>query len=315
MRKLLPAAFLFLALPAAAQQQIDFSKVEIKTTDLGHGLYEMEGAGGNLAVLTGADGVLMVDTEFAALADKIKGAIAKVSSKPLKFVINTHWHGDHVGGNEPMAQAGAVLISQDNVRVRMAKGQWNARSNSMTPPAAPGALPSLTYTDELTLHLDGETVRVIHAPSAHTDGDSLVYFTEANVLHTGDVYRNTGYPFIDLASGGTLAGTITAYEKILAMIDSRTKVVPGHGPAAKKKDIQASHDMLVTVRDRVQKLIDQGKSEDEIVAAAPTKDIDKKWTGKGGFVTGDVMVRQTYESIKGILPPTGPTAPAAKPAN
>ncbi|MFZ1989694.1 MAG: MBL fold metallo-hydrolase [Alphaproteobacteria bacterium] len=301
-----------LSAPAFGQQQIDFTKVEIKTTDLGHGLYEMEGAGGNLAVLTGADGVLMVDTEFAPLAEKIKAAIAKASDKPLKFVIDTHWHGDHIGGNEPMAQAGAVLISQENVRLRMAKGQWNARANAMTPPAAPGALPSFTYTDALTLHLDGETVQVIHAPAAHTDGDSLIYFAGANVLHTGDVYRNTGYPFIDLASGGTLAGTITAYETILAMIDGKTKIIPGHGPLAKKKDIQASHDMLVLVRDRVQKLIDQGKNEDEIVAAAPTKDIDKKWTGKGGFVTGEVMVRQTYESIKGILPPT---APASKPSN
>jgi glyoxylase-like metal-dependent hydrolase (beta-lactamase superfamily II) len=260
-------------------------------------------------VLTGPDGVLVVDTQFAAMADKIKAAIAKVSDKPLKFVIDTHWHGDHIGGNEPMAQAGALVISQENVRARMAKGQWNARSNSMTPPAAPGALPAFTYGEELTLHFDGETVRVIHAPAAHTDGDSLIYFTDANVLHVGDVYRNTGYPFIDLASGGTLAGTITAYEKILAMIDDKSKVIPGHGPLAKKKDIQASHDMLVLVRDRVQKLIDADKSEDEIVAAAPTKDIDKKWTGKGGFVTGEVMVRQTYESIKGILPPTGPTKP------
>jgi len=302
---------------ALAQQQIDFAKVEIKATDLGHGVYEMEGAGGNLGVFTGPDGVLMVDTEFAPLADKIKAAIAKVSDKPLKFVIDTHWHGDHIGGNEPMAQAGAILESQDNVRLRMAKGQWNARANAMTPPAPSGALPSLTYTDEMTLHLNGETVRVIHAPAAHTDGDSLVYFTNANVLHTGDVYRSTGYPFIDLASGGTLAGTITAYEGILAMIDDKTKVLPGHGPIVKKKDIQTAHDMLVLVRDRVQKLIDQGKSEDEIVAAAPTKDIDKKWTGKGGFVTGDVMVRQTYESIKGILPPTGSTTgPASgKPAN
>jgi len=299
------AAIAALSIPAGAQQ-VDFSKIEIQTRSLGHGVYEMVGAGGNLGALAGDDGILMVDTEFAPLAEKIQAAAAKLSDKPIKYVVDTHWHGDHIGGNAPMAKAGAAIVSHENVRLRMEKGQYQARFNVTVPPAAADALPNITYQDELNLNFDGESVRIVHMPAAHTDGDSVVFFTNANVVHVGDVYRNTGYPFIDLGSGGTLAGTIAAYDKILSMIDGEAKIIPGHGPIAKKKDLQACRDMLVAVRDRVQALIDSGKSEDEIVAAKPTKAIDQKWTGKGGFMTGDLMVRQTYESIKGILPPTAP---------
>ncbi len=313
-RVLIAAAIVGLScLPAAAQPRTDFSKVEVKTTALGEGVYLLGWGSGASLVLTGADGVLLVDASVAQMVDHIEAAVARVSHKPIRFVVNTHAHADHFGGNEALAKAGAVVIAHDNVRRRMAKGWYIAAFNQTIPPSSPGALPTITYVDAMTIHLDGETVELIHAPFAHTDSDSLVYFRRANVIHASGTFGpGQTYPFFDLSSGGSLAGMISAEATILSLADDRTRVIPDEGEPETKAAIQASHDMLVTVRARVQKLIDEGKSEDEAVAAKPTQDLDGQWVHKGGFITGDVMTRLAYESLKGITPPTAP--PSTRPA-
>ena len=311
MRRVLIAAALaaLCGSPAAAQPRTDFSKVQIKTTDLGNGVYLLGWPGGDSLVLTGADGVLLVDASVPQMVDNIKAAIARLSDKPIRYVVNTHAHADHFGGNEALAKAGAVVVAQDNVRGRMAKGWYIAAFNQTIPPSAPGALPAVTYSDAMTIRLDGETVELIHAPMAHTDSDSLVYFRRANVIHASGTFGNdTTYPFYDLSSGGSLAGVIAAEERILSLADDRTRVIADEGEPSSKAAIQASHDMLVTLRANVQKLIDAGMSEEQVVAAKPTRDLDTTWVHQGGFLTGDVAARMAYQSLKGIKPPTAPPA-------
>lgn len=314
-RALIAAAVVALSYSsAAAQPQTDFSKVQVKTADLGHGVYLLGWAGGDSLVLTGADGVLIVDASVAQMADNIKAAVARLSDKPIRFVINTHAHADHFGGNEALVKAGALIIAQDNVRVRMASGQYIAAFNQTIPPSAPGALPAITYADAMTIHVDGETIELIHAPRAHTDSDTLVYFKRANVIHTSGTFGNDStYPFFDLSSGGSLAGMIAAEAKVLSLADHGTKIIADEGEPATKDAIQASHDMLVRVRARVQKLINEGKSEEQTVAARPTRDLDGAWVHKGSYITGDVMTRMAYESLKGIRPPTAPKTAAPAP--
>ena len=300
-RLLAAIAIALCAVPVAAQQPIDFSKVEIKTTDLGRGLYQMDSAGGNLLVLTGPEGVLLVDDSYAQLFDKIRAAVRRVSDKPIKYVINSHIHGDHHGGNEAMIKAGVTVIAHENVRSRMAKGGRDAFSNQPIPPAVPGALPIVTYREAMTIHFNGETIDLIHAPPSHTDSDTIVYFRNANVMFVGGVYgNNLNYPFIDIGMGGSLPGIIAAEDMILPLIDDRTRIFADQGSGERKTSMQASHDMLVAVRDRVQRLINDGKSEDEAVAAKPTQDFDKTWVRQGSFFTGEIMTRQVYRSLKAV---------------
>ena len=291
----------------AAAQQIDYSKLEIKTTDLGHGVYLLGWQGGDSLILVGNDGVLLVDTSVALMGDKIKGAIAKVSDKPIKLIINTHAHADHFGANEALAKGGASIVAHDNLRERMAKGQYLAAFKQTIPPSPPAALPTLTYADAMTLHFDGETVQLFHPPGAHTDNDTLVHFKRANVIHaSGTIGGDGGYPFFDMSSGGSLAGMIAAEDKMLSLADDKTRIVADEGNPASTETLKASRDMLVTLRARVQRLIDEGKSEDEAVATKPTKDFDGKWVHPGNFVTGDAMTRLAYQSLKGVRPPTAP---------
>jgi glyoxylase-like metal-dependent hydrolase (beta-lactamase superfamily II) len=292
---------------AAAQPRIDYSKLEIETTDLGGGVYLLGWQGGDSLILVGDEGVLLVDTSVAPMGDKIKAAIAKVSDKPIRLIINTHAHADHFGANEALAKGGAMIVGHANLRERMAKGQYLAAFNQTIPPSPPAALPTVTYADAMTLHFDGETVQLFHPPNAHTDSDTLVHFKRANVIHaSGTIGGDGGYPFFDMSSGGSLAGTIVAEDKMLSLADDKTRIVADEGDPASTQTLKASRDMLVTLRARVQKLIDEGKSEDEAVAAKPTKDFDAQWVHQGNFVTGDAMTRLAYQSLKGVRPRATP---------
>jgi glyoxylase-like metal-dependent hydrolase (beta-lactamase superfamily II) len=286
--------------PVAAQAPIDYSKLEIKTTDLGHGVHLLGWQGGDSLILVGDDGVLLVDTSVAPMGDKIKAATARVTVKPIRLVINTHAHADHFGANESMAKGGAVIVGHANLRERMAKGQTIAAFNQTIPPSPPAALPTVTYTDAMTIHFGGETVRLYHVAGAHTDNDTLVHFTRANVIHASGTFGGAGsYPFFDMSSGGSLAGTIAAEDKMLAVGNDTTTIIADEGDPASAAALKASRDALVAIRARVQKLIDDGKCEDEAVDARPTKDFDAKWVPKGAFVTGDRITRLAYQSLKG----------------
>ena len=293
------SATLFCSL-SVAQPRVDYSKLDIKTTDLGHGVYLLGWQGGDSLVLVGDDGVLLVDTSVEQMGDKIKAAIAKLSSKPIKLVINTHAHADHFGANEALAQGGAAIVSHVNLRERMAKGQRIAAFNQTIPPSPPAALPTITYAESMTLHFDGETIQLLHPNIAHTDSDTLVHFERANVIHASGTFGGDGsYPFFDMSSGGSLAGTIAAEEKMLSLADENTRIQADEGDPASTASLRACHDALATIRGRVQKLIDEGKSEDEAVAAKPTLDLDARFVRPGAFLTGDAFTRMAYQSLKG----------------
>ena len=289
------AATVCLAAPALAQEQ-DFSAVQIQTQQLTDGLYMLIGEGGNIALSTGADGSVLVDTQFAPLNAKILAAVRAAGGGDVKYVINTHWHFDHTGGNEPLGKAGAVIIAHNNVLVRMSSEQFLAALDRREPPAPAAARPVITFPTRTTFHLNGNTVNVVHVENAHTDGDSIVHFTNANVIHTGDTYMKDVYPFIDVSSGGSIDGFIGSSAAVLARADANTKIIPGHGALANKSDMQRFHDMLVKVRANIQSLIDQGKTEDEAFAAKPTAEFDAAW-GQG-FMNPEQFTRFAYQSLK-----------------
>ena len=268
-------------LPALAQDQ--FANVEIKTTEVATNIYLLEGAGGNIGLCTGDDGAFVIDDQFAPLAGKILAAIEKVTDEPVTYVLNTHHHGDHTGGNEAMTGEGATVVAHENVRKRLEEERGE------------DALPVITFNDTVTFHWNGQEILVKHVPPAHTDGDSIVFFKEANVIHMGDVFFNGAFPFVDVGSGGDLDGYIAAQEMVLDQADDDTTIIPGHGPLAKKADLKKMNDMLKDVRSRIQKAIDEGKSEDETVEADPLKDLSE--TYGNGFIDGERMTRSAYQSL------------------
>ena len=279
-----------------AQGQPDFASVEIKTEAVADGIYMLSGMGGNMGACVGADGMFLIDDEFAPLSGKILAALGRISDRPLRFIINTHWHGDHTGGNENLAETGAVIMAQDNVRLRMSRENVMKLFNRTIPPSPPGALPVVTFNDGITVHLNGHEILIKHLANAHTDGDAFVYFQDANVIHTGDIFFNGSYPVIDLDSGGSIDGMISAADAILALADDHTRLIPGHGPLGDKKALEAYRDMLVKVRDRVRKLMDEGKSLQQIQQLKPNADLDGAW-GKG-MITPDIMLQVVYQSLK-----------------
>ncbi|MGP0092924.1 MAG: MBL fold metallo-hydrolase [Xanthobacteraceae bacterium] len=264
---------------AGAQPAIDFSKIEVKTTDLGNGTYMLEGAGGNVTIAVGADGIIMVDGQYAAMHDKLKAAIAALSNLPIKYLINTHFHGDHTGGNGPFQADGVIVVAQDNVRLRLAAGTTNGITGVKTPPVAAGAVPKETYIGGTrTVQIGGRTAQLTHVTNAHTDGDTWVYFADANVLCTGDTFNNAKrYQTVDYANGGDIRGMIRANDAYLKVANDDTKIVPGHGGLAKKSDVIEFRAMLATARERIEKLFKEGKTEEEVVAAKPLADLDAKW--------------------------------------
>lgn len=254
-----------------------FKKVEIKTIALGNGIYMLMGMGGNIGLSVGDDGIFMIDDQFAPLTPKIKNAIKKLSDKPVRFMINTHWHYDHTGGNENLGNDGVVIVAHDNVRERMSKDGFIKAFNKKIPASPKVALPVITFNDTVNFHLNNLDINVIHQRNAHTDGDSIVLFKSANVIHMGDTFFNGLYPFIDSSSKGSVNGMIKSVDYVLSISDDKTKIIPGHGPLGDKKSLKAFRSMLITVRDRMQKLMDEGKSLEEIIALKPNADFDKAW--------------------------------------
>jgi glyoxylase-like metal-dependent hydrolase (beta-lactamase superfamily II) len=281
--------------PAAAPPPPDFSTVEIKTSDLGDNCYMLEGQGGNITVAVAKDAIIMVDGQFAPLHDKIKAAVAAVSNLPIKYLINTHYHGDHTGGNESFAKDGATIVAQINVKNRLAAGTTNGLTGAKTPPAPQGALPSDTYTNFSKIRLRGRVADLKHIENAHTDGDTYVWFKTANLLSTGDTFTNGRYPNIDFANGGNIRGMIAASEIYLKLTNAKTRIVPGHGPLADKAALTEYHKMLITARDRMAKLVKEGKSEADVVAAKPFADLDAKWAPTELASTN--FIRVVYHSL------------------
>ncbi|MEJ2385642.1 MAG: MBL fold metallo-hydrolase [Xanthomonadales bacterium] len=258
----------------------------------------VQARGGNVAVSAGPDGVFIIDDQYKPSIDQLLAAIGRISDQPVRFVINTHYHGDHVGGNEAVGEGGSVIIAHDNIRKRMSSAQFNHFMGSETPAWPKAALPVVTFNDRVTLHLNGEAVTAYHVPRGHTDGDSIIHFPESNVLHMGDIFFNGLYPYIDLDAGGTIQGMIDAVEQGLELADEETKIIPGHGPLTDRAGMQAYHAMLVEIRDRVQALIDQGLSREQVVAARPTA----RWDEELGnaFIKPDKLAIFVYNSLTGV---------------
>jgi len=282
---------------AASTFAQDFSSVEIGTTEVANGVYAMQGAGGNLGLVVGENGAFLIDDQYAPLTEKIQAAVAEVTDKPIRFVFNTHWHGDHTGGNENLAEGGSLVVAHDNVRKRMSAGQFMEFFDSEVPPAPEGALPVVTFNDQVTFHLGGHTVDAIHVPQAHTDGDAIVYLKEANVIHSGDIVFFGLYPFIDYGSGGSLAGMIKATNRILELTDADTAIITGHGgPVIDRQQLVGYRDMLATVHRRLVELIENGATLEAVQAAGVTDEFDEQW-GQG-FIGPERWVELNYNGMK-----------------
>jgi cyclase len=274
----------------------DFSKVEIKTTKIAANFYVLEGQGGTIGVLVGPDGVLVVDSQFAPLTEKIVAAIKAVTDSRIRFLINTHVHGDHTGGNENLGKMGVTILAREELRNRLAKPNPGA-NGAPGVPAPHVALPMITYSGPVTIHMDGEDAQLIPVPSAHTDGDTMVKFPVADVIMSGDFYRSLGYPNIDRANGGTLKGIVDGLNTLIAAAGPSTKIVPGHGVIVDRAAVTAHRDMILAVRDKVSKLMQQGMTVEQVTGAKPTSDYDARVPGVG--TTADRFVGQLYAEIKG----------------
>jgi glyoxylase-like metal-dependent hydrolase (beta-lactamase superfamily II) len=300
MRKLCLVAMLLLPGLTLAQQQ-DFSKVEIKVTKVSGNIYMLEGQGGNIAASVGEDGILIVDDQFAPLAEKIQAALKNlgITDKPVRFVINTHYHGDHVGGNATFANAGSTVIAQDNVRKRLESGGIGGNGGSFTfqnPPQAKAALPVITFDHDVTVHFNGEDIRALHFPAGHTDGDSIIFFPKSNVVHMGDDFVRYGFPFIDVNAGGSVQGMIAACEKVAAELPADVKVIPGHGAISNLNDLREFTEMLKGTTAVVEKALKAHETLDQMKQEkilAPWQ----KWSGD--FVTSDVFLETIYNSLTG----------------
>lgn len=285
-----------LALPLTATAQD--APVEYENTPLSDTLTMVKGRGGNVVVSAGDDGVFLVDDQLKPISDQLLAHLRTISEAPIRFVINTHYHGDHVGGNETMDRAGAVTIAHDNVRQRMTTEQFSNFMGQATEPWPADALPVVTFNDRVTLHFNGESVAAVHVARGHTDGDAIIHFPESNVIHMGDIFFRGIYPFIDLDGGGTVQGMIDAVDKALEMADADTKVVPGHGSLSTRDDLAAYGAFLAAARDRVKVHVDAGESLEETIAARPTAEWDD--TRGRGWIKPPQFVTFIYNSLKGV---------------
>ncbi len=275
---------------------MDFPHVTVETQKLTDHVYRLLGSGANVTASVGPDGILIVDSEFAPMTPKLKEALGKLSPAPVRYLIDTHWHGDHTGGNAGFARDGTIIVAQANVLARLRNPQFLPYFAMKVPAAPPEAWPRITYTDAMTLTFNGEDLQLFHLGPAHTDGDTIVYFPKSNVLCMGDIYINGLYPIIDVGSAGTINGYFPMIDKAVSMIDDKTQVVPGHGPVGTKKSLEFYRDMLLTLRDRIEALRQQGKSLAEIQAANPSKEFDDGWASDR--VGPGNVTKMIYESMR-----------------
>jgi glyoxylase-like metal-dependent hydrolase (beta-lactamase superfamily II) len=272
--------------------QTNFDSVQVRTTSLGRGVYVLFGAGGNIGLSVGNDAVFVVDDQFAPLTPKILAAIRTLTDKPVKFVLNTHWHFDHTGGNENLGKAGALIVAHDNVRKRMSTEQFMAAMNRREPPSPKGALPVVTFNDGVTFHINDDSVQATHVAPAHTDGDAIVHFIKANVVHMGDVFNNAGFPFIDLSSGGSVHGVVAAADRVYAMTNAETRIIPGHGQVTDRNRLKQWRDAVAAVRDGVQREVRAGRTIEQVLALKLTDPYAKEWPGGH-----ERFVRAVHEEI------------------
>jgi len=272
---------------------------EIETQQVAPGIHVLYGAGGNIGVAAGVDGMFLIDDQYALVTDQVMAALAKLHAEPPRFVLNTHWHGDHTGGNENLANAGSVIVAHDHVRERMSAEQFSELLQHRTPPSPPKALPVVTFSDSLSLHVNGEELRGTYAPHAHTDGDTFIVFRRANVIHTGDLMFARMYPYIDLDSGGSVDGLIAAVDRMLELADDGTRVIPGHGKLTDRKGLVEYRDMLAVTSGRIREMVKAGKSLDEVLAAKPNADYDASlaWS----FITAERYMQILYRDAVGEL--------------
>lgn len=295
MKRIIALAGILFASAVLAQQRPPQFEMQIKTTKLTDNIYLLEGAGGNVAAFIWDEGVLLVDDKLAPASPDVKAAVAAITSKPIRFVVNSHWHRDHSGGNEALASDGSVIVAHENVRRRMSVDGFIAVFGRKIPASPPKALPVITFTRDVTFHLGREEIAVIHVDPAHTDGDSFVLFRKANVLHMGDCYLNGSFPVIDYSNGGIFTGIIAAADTALGMLDVRTRIIPGHGPVAHRQDLVEWREMLATIHERVKKAVASGGNLEQIKAQRPTKEWDKRFPRS--FVTSDHVVEEAYRAV------------------
>ncbi|RLA37773.1 MAG: MBL fold metallo-hydrolase [Gammaproteobacteria bacterium] len=286
------AILLMILLPALAVAQ---DEVRITTQRVAGNIHMLQGQGGNIGLFIGPEATFLVDDQFAPLTEKILAAVKAAGGKAPDFLLNTHYHGDHTGGNENLGKGGTLILSHDNVRERLVAGSFIAAFKMKAPPQSGAALPVVTFNDEMTLHINGETVRTFHVAHAHTDGDSVVQFVNANVIHTGDLFFNGFYPFIDVQHGGSLRGMIDGVDRILALANDDTRIIPGHGPLGSRADLIAYRDMLATALQRLRALKDEGMTAAEAVAAKPLADLEAEWGD--GFLAGDTWIGVVYPGV------------------
>ncbi len=295
-QRILPGLVLLAGLAPAARAQVNYDTVQVRAIPAGTGVYMLTGVGGNIGLSIGSDGAFLVDDQYAQLSDKLIAAVRALTDKPIRFVVNTHWHGDHTGGNENLANAGVIIVAHDNVRIRMSSEQFIAALNTRSPASPAKALPIVTFGDGVAFHLNGDDIHVLHVGPAHTDTDAIIHFTRANVLHMGDVFFNGRYPLVDLSTGGSFEGMIAAVNTGLRFVNDSTRIIPGHGPMATRADLVKYRDMLSTIRDRVAALLRQGKTREQVLAAKPSADWDA--TLGLGNIKGDVLVGFAFDSMK-----------------
>ena len=292
----LTLSLILLTCVGAFAQGNNMDTVKIRPIKVTDNIYMLQGAGGNIGVLIGKDGTLMIDDQFAPLSNKINGAIKTLDPGEIRFLINTHIHGDHSGGNENFKRMGVTVVAHDKVRERMSTEQVNKAMNRVTPPREKDALPVITFPDKLNFHLNDEDIELIHLDPAHTDGDIAIHFKKANVFHSGDMFVTYGYPFIDVSSGGTINGFISSLDKMMGMMDENSKIIPGHGNLCTKADMKAFRDKLADIRDQVAAALKKGKKTEDISALGITDKYDSDW-GKG-FVKGKDFVTMVADNLK-----------------